>query len=62
LTAVSPSAAGARRQFGRVRVATLRNAALWRLFSPLACAAVLLTHCFLTIWSLIILTCARARA
>jgi hypothetical protein len=29
LTAVSPSAAGARRQFGRVRPATLRNATLW---------------------------------
>jgi hypothetical protein len=29
LTAVSPSAAGARRQFGRVRVATLRNVTLW---------------------------------
>ena len=29
MTAVSPSAAGARRQFGRVRPATLRNATLW---------------------------------
>jgi hypothetical protein len=29
LTSVSASAAGARRQFGRVRVAALRNAALW---------------------------------